>query len=65
MEGKFFEYFPIAQGVVQGCTLLLTFFLIYAYSNGLLYEIEKNPELDVKLSKNKMFSLYLLMISYD
>ena len=33
-----------------------TLFLTYMYINGLLFEIEKRPELSVKFSKNKMSS---------
>ena len=35
------NFFPINQGVAQGCTLSPTLFLIYI--NGLLNEIEKCP----------------------
>ena len=38
LEGKSLEFFPIKQGMVQGCTLSPTLFLIYI--NGLLCEIQ-------------------------
>ena len=55
LEGKSLEFFPIKQGVAQGCTLSPTLFLIYI--NGLLCDIEKCPELDVKFSENTMSGL--------
>ena len=32
LEGKPYEFFPINQGVAQGCTLLATMLLIYTNS---------------------------------
>ena len=55
LEGKCSDFFPINQGVAQGCTLSPTLFLIYI--NGLLNEIEKSPELGAKFSENKMSGL--------
>ena len=55
LQGKSSEFFPIKQGVAQGCTLSAT--LIYI--NGLLCEIEKFPELGVKFSENILSSLLL------
>ena len=52
LEGKCSEFFPINQVVAQGCTLPPTLFLIY--SNGLLCETEKHPELGVKFCENMM-----------
>ena len=37
MEGKSYDFFPIDTGVVKGCTLSPTLFLIYF--NGLLSEM--------------------------
>ena len=50
LEGKASEFFPITQGVSQGCTLSPTLFLIYI--DGLLREIDKYSELGVKFSNN-------------
>ena len=55
LEGKSSEFFPINQGVAQGCTLSPTLFLIYI--NGLLCEIENCPQLGVKFSENRMSGL--------
>ena len=55
LDGKCSEYFPINQGVAQGCTLSPTLFLIYI--NGLLSEIEKYSELGVKFSRSAMSGL--------
>ena len=55
LEGKSCEFFPIKQGVAQGCTLSPTLFLIYI--NGLLCEIEKCPKLGVKFSENTLSGL--------
>ena len=55
LEGKTFDFFPIKQGVVQGCTLSTMLFLIYI--NGLLCEIEKCLGLGVKFSQNTMSGL--------
>ena len=55
LEGKCSDFFPVNQGVAQGCTLSPTLFLIYI--NGLLNEIEKCPELGAKFSENKMSGL--------
>ena len=55
LEGKSPDYFSFNQGVAQGCTLLPTLFLIYI--NGLFREKEKDSELGVKFSKNKISDL--------
>ena len=55
LEGKSSEFFPINQGVAQGCTLSPTLFLIYI--DGLLSEIEKCSQLGVKFSENEMSGL--------
>ena len=54
-KASLLNFFQLIRGVAQGCTLLLTLYLIYI--NGLLNEIEKCPELGVKFSKNKMSGL--------
>ena len=56
-EGKSSEFFSIKQGVAQGCTLSPTCTLFLIHINGQLSEIEKCPELDVKLSENTMSGL--------
>ena len=55
LEGKSSEFFRIKQGVVQGCTLSPTLFMIYI--NGLLCQIEKCPELGVKFVENTLSDL--------
>ena len=54
-KASFWTFFPINQGVAQGCTLSPTLLLIYF--NGLLSEIEKCPELGAKFSKDKLSGL--------
>ena len=48
MEGKASEFFLVTQGVAKGWTLSPTLFLIYI--DGLLREIDKYPQLEVKIS---------------
>ena len=57
LESRSSEFFPIKQGVAQGCTLSPKLFFIYI--NGLLCEIKKSPKLDVKFSENTMSGLLL------
>ena len=55
MEGKSSKFFPVNQGVAQGCTFSPTLSLIYISS--LLVEIEKHSELGIQFSGNTMSGL--------
>ena len=60
MEVSLQIFFPIDRGVAQGCTSSPTLFLIYV--NGLLSEIEKCQQVDVKFSENTVSGLWF---AYD